>query len=95
MRSALLQLLVLTAITVTHCTEELNERDEGLLPITSINSYNVHEHRPIDGAQLGKDGTWWVRALGVKAPYVGKPRLFQALSSWITKWAERGMVRNQ
>ena len=102
MRSALL-LLVLTAITVIHCTEEhwLKQKyhnipyhwlDEYLPEITHLNKDNINEHPPVDGAQFGKNGTWFVKALD---PYEMKPQFYVA-GLWMLKhWAKAGQVRNQ
>ena len=97
MRSALLPLLVLTAITVTHCTEE----HEHLLPITSLKKENMNYIPPVDGAQFGKNGTWFFRALHVEGArcydtcIVGEPALYPALPMMIKYWAKTGQVRNQ
>ena len=102
MRSALLLLLVLTAITVIHCTEEHSVKtvvgsigDFGhghLLPITSLKKENMNYFPPIDGAQFGKNGTWFVKALD---PYEMKPQFYVA-GLWMLKhWAKAGQVRNQ
>ena len=111
MRSALLLLLVLTAITVIHCTEEHSVKtvvgsmgDFGhghLLPITSLKKENMNYFPPIDGAQFGKNGTWYFKALeveGVKCYgkcIVGEPAFFPSLYWMRQYWAKAGAVRNQ
>ena len=100
MQSALLPLLVLTAITVIHCTEE-HRLDEHLLPVTSLNKDTMNFFPPVDGAQFGKNGRWFFKALQVKGGrcygkcIVGEPAFFQAPSFLIEYWAKTGAVRNQ
>ena len=102
MCSALLPLLVLTAIPVIHCTEE-HWLDEHLLPITSLKKGNIDYFPPVDGAQFGKNGTWFFEALQVKGGkcmvgegcIVGEPALFQSLFWMREYWAKAGAVRNQ
>ena len=112
MRSALLLLLVLTAITVIHCTEEHSVKtvvgsigDFGhghLLPITSLKKDNMNYFPPIDGAQFGKNGTWFFEALYVKGAkcmlgegcIVGEPKIYPSLFWMREYWAKAGAVRN-
>ena len=101
MRSALLPLLVLTAIPVIHCTEE-HRLDEHLLPITSLKKENMNYFPPIDGAQFGKNGTWYFKALYVKGAkcmlgegcIVGEPKIYPSLFWMREYWAKAGAVRN-